>query len=421
MTIGRASGKRLLGQDLTTATTPRRSPTFSGSDFRQICVCLLGLTAGIPNAVSAEAPAPPAPVEKTAAAPAKVASEPSVFDKIWKNADIYSDEKNPVIQSFKFTGRFQLDHAWVDADEGEHDEWNIRRFRLGAKAKLFKDFMLHAESDLNPQEGNPTYIRMTDLYLAWSRSKNLTVTVGKHSAPFTMDGATSSKELIAVDRGNVSNNLWFPEEYIPGVSVSGKPGNWRYHVGLYSAGDASSEFGDFDGGTFGLVSGGYNFAEQLGVKDATLSLDYVHQEPDRQNNYTRGFDNIGSLNFSFATSKWGVRTDLAGGTAYFNGSDVWGAMVMPFYNITPKFQAVARYTYLSSSDNNGVRLARYENVVVSGRGNEYQEIYGGLNYYVYQHKLKFQTGIQYADMQDRANDGGEYRGFSWVTGLRISW
>jgi len=29
--------------------------------------------------------------------------------------------------------------------------------------------------------------------------------------------------------------------------------------------------------------------------------------------------------------------------------------------------------------------------------------------------------VQFADMQDRANDGGAYSGTSWTTGIRIGW
>jgi hypothetical protein len=29
--------------------------------------------------------------------------------------------------------------------------------------------------------------------------------------------------------------------------------------------------------------------------------------------------------------------------------------------------------------------------------------------------------VAFADMQDRADDGGAYSGTSWVTGLRIGW
>ena len=82
---------------------------------------------------------------------------------------------------------------------------------------------------------------------------------------------------------------------------------------------------------------------------------------------------------------------------------------------------MARYTWIKSRDDNGVRFARYEDQVVLGRGDEYNEIYLGLNYYFYGHKLKLQTGVQYADMRDQANDGGDYSGWAWTTGLRLSW
>ena len=131
--------------------------------------------------------------------------------------------------------------------------------------------------------------------------------------------------------------------------------------------------------------------------------------------------NACSANFKFEDDKWGARADLSFGEGYLGQSDLWGVMVMPFFNITPKLQVVGRETFLSSSDPNGVRLANYENKVVPGRGDRYQEIYVGANYYFYGHKLKLQSGAQWADMEDVANDGGTYSGFSWTTGLRVSW
>jgi phosphate-selective porin OprO/OprP len=82
---------------------------------------------------------------------------------------------------------------------------------------------------------------------------------------------------------------------------------------------------------------------------------------------------------------------------------------------------VARYTYLDSEAPNGIRPAGYEARVAPGRGDEYNELYLGANYYFYGHRLKVQTGVQWADMKDSANDGGEYSGVSWTTGLRVGW
>jgi phosphate-selective porin OprO and OprP len=172
---------------------------------------------------------------------------------------------------------------------------------------------------------------------------------------------------------------------------------------------------------FGLTTIGYDFAKPLNAKQALLSLNYVYNEPDRNNSWSRNVQHVASLNFNYARTKWGVRADLTGGAGYLGASDLWGGMVMPYYNITDKFQAVTRFTHLESENPNGVRLALYENLVVPGRGDEYNEVYVGLNYYFYGHKLKAQTGVQYADMHDRANDGGEYSGWAWTTGFRMSW
>jgi phosphate-selective porin OprO/OprP len=116
-----------------------------------------------------------------------------------------------------------------------------------------------------------------------------------------------------------------------------------------------------------------------------------------------------------------VRSDLSIASGYLGQSDLRAVMAMPFVNLTDAFQLLTRYTRIVSDDANGIRLATYENRVVAGRGDEYDEIYLGANYFFYGHKLKLQTGLQWADMNDRANDGGAYAGVSWTTGLRIGW
>ena len=345
----------------------------------------------------------------------------STYDKIWKFAEWYNNKENPVIQNVLFSGRFQYEYAALDADQTSHSEWNVRRLRLGAKSKLFRSFTLHAEVELNPQEADPVYLRFTDLYLLWSRNERVKLTFGKHGAPFTMDGATSSKELLAIDRGNLSNNLWFPQEYIPGISVAGRLSDWVYHAGVYSAGGANRELGEFNGSVFTLAVVGYDFAKSLEVKEALLAGNYVYQNPDPRNTFTRQLQHMTSVNFKFDAGEWGARTDVSVASGYLGQSDLLGVMAMPFINATDKLQFVGRYTFIRSGDPNGVRLATYENQVTSGRGDRYNELYLGANYYFYGHKLKLQSGVQFADMNDRANDGGTYSGVAWTTGLRVSW
>ena len=368
-------------------------------------------------------PVAPAMAQSAAVAQAPGAADTrSIYDKIWQEfTTVYDDSSNPVVQRVLFSGRFQHDFATIGADQGDHDEWNTRRLRLGPRVTLFRTFTLHVEAELNPQEMDPLYMRLTDAYLQWSKNARFVVTGGKQGIPYTMDGATSSKDLIAIDRSNLTNNIWFPQEYLPGLSVSGRVAPWMYRAGVYSAGSANKEFGEFDGSTATLAVVGYDFAKSLGVKEALLAANYVHQNEDVNNTFTRQLQNILSVNFRLEHDRWGVRSDVSTATGYLRQSDLWGVMTMPYFNITDKFQLVGRYTFLESDDPNGVQLATYENRVVSGRGDEYNELYLGANYFFYGHRLKLQSGVQLADMNDRANDGGAYSGVSWTTGIRVGW
>ncbi len=345
----------------------------------------------------------------------------STYDDIWKFAEWYRNDQNETVQSVLFSGRLQYEYAAVDADQGTHNEWNVRRMRLGVKSELFHRLTIHIEAGFNPQERDPFYRRLTDAYIEWEASDLFALTVGKQGVSFTVDGSTSSKELLTIDRSNLANNIWFPQEYMPGVSVSGGRSNWVYQLGVYSGGSANREFGEFDGSAFGLLSVGYDFSEALGVEDALLRGNYVYQDPDSNNTFTRQLQHIASVNFMFEVDRWGFRADLTAASGYLGQSDSWGVMTMPFVNLTSRLQVVGRHTYLRSRDANGIRIARYESQVTAGRGDRYNGFYAGLNYYFYGHKLKLQSGVQFADMNDSAADGGAYSGIAATTGLRVSW
>lgn len=376
-----------------------------------LCLCVV-------PALTAAQPASPPP------APAQTSGKeaPSPYDKVWGAfTQWYSDESNPLVQRVLLSGRFHYDYASVEADEGNSSEWNVRRLRIGPRITLFKTVTVHAEVELDPQRHDPFYTRFTDLYVQWSKGAPLALTIGKQSAPFTVDGATSSRELLTIDRSNLANNLWFPQEYIPGVSVSGRRAPWMYRLGVYSSGESNREFGEFNGGGFTLGVLGYDFAGPLGAEEALLTGNYVYQNPDENNTFTRQLHHIGSINFRFLTERWGARADLSAASGYLGQSDLWGIQLMPFVNITDNLQFVVRYTGLNSEEPNGVRLATYESRVVADRGDEYNELYLGGSYYFYGHRLKLQTGLQFADMNDSADDGGEYSGVAWTTGLRVGW
>jgi phosphate-selective porin OprO/OprP len=348
--------------------------------------------------------------------------EPSAYDKVWgRFTQWYAADTNPVVQRVLLSGRFHYDFAALDSEQGNLSESNIRRLRIGPRVTLFRTLTAHGEIELDPQRRDPFYVRFTDLYVQWAKNPRLVLTVGKQSAPFTLDGATSSRELLTIDRSNLANNLWFPQEYLPGISVSGRRARWVYRAGLYSSGEANRELGRFSGGTVTLGVVGYDLAPKLGVKEALLTGSYAYQHADRDNTFTRELQHIGSMNFRFEREEWGTRADLSAAAGYRGQSDMWAFQAMPFANVTSKFQAVGRYTLIKSEAPNGIRFATYESRLVAGRGDEYNELYLGANYYFYGHRLKLQSGVQFADMRDRATDGGGFSGVAWTTGLRVGW
>ncbi|WP_386820666.1 porin [Luteolibacter algae] len=352
---------------------------------------------------------------------------------VWSHAVLYENENNPILQKFAFTGRAQFDYVVIDGEgttaggpgrDLSYDNFNTRRLRAGFKAGLFQDFTLHVEADFDPDE-DPFYRRLTDANLAWKPSDAFELKIGKQGMGFTLDGKTSSKELLTIDRSALSGNLWFSNEYIPGITVSGELGNWHYSTGFFSQGEQDNEFGEFNSGTSWVGTIGYDLSDMTGADTAVVAFDYVINEenPSSPALFTnRSFGQIASLNTIWEKDQYGFRGDVSFGDGFLGQPDVWGLVLMPYYDITDRLQLVARYTFLKSDGNDGVRYNGYDSIVVNGRrGDQYQEGYLGFNYYLYEHKIKLQTGLQYISMRDQANNGGAFDGFNLTTGIRFSW
>ncbi len=362
------------------------------------------------------------------------AAGPDFLSNIFDAATLYENKENPYLQKLAFSGRAQFDYVHIDGNgmrpgdlteqDLHEDVFNTRRLRAGIKAAFLRDFTLSVEADFQPEE-DPVYQRLTDAYVGYKVSDAFGVKVGKQSVKFTLDGSTSSSELLTVDRNNLSNNLWFSYEYMPGVAIGGKVGHWSYNTGVFSQGEANEEFGDFNAGATFLATVGYDFATCLGSDEALLTFNYVYNEPTVTGAplfSNRALENVGSLNFRYAQDDYGFRTDLAAAQGYGSQPNLWGLVVMPFYNFSEKFQGVMRYTLVDSNGDNGVRYGGYESdLQIGAKGDFYQEIYGGLNYFIHGNKLMVQAGLAYIDMEDAAHDGGEFNGLSLQTALRISW
>jgi phosphate-selective porin OprO/OprP len=341
----------------------------------------------------------------------------SSFKDTWDIAELYNNEQGDF---FKLSGRLQLDSTWVDADQGDFNDTAWRRFRFGFKAKTgeFK-FALEGDFDLN-KSLNDSYKRLTDANIAWSLDKKTELKFLKQSTGFTLDGKTSSNKLLTPQRNNLSNNLWFTAEYFTGVSIKSSLDNgWKYKTGIFSS-DGSDEVSIKDASYFALLSTSKKLGKSTLWDKGELSVDYVYNDTHEEGN-TRDFSQVLSVSSKLQQQDWTLATDVSWGKGDLGQSDLFGLVLMPSFKQSEKIIWVARYTYLNSKDDNGVRLGRYDKNIVSGRGDQYQEVFGGINYLVNNHKLKFQAGLQYAKMQDNANDGGEYAGWGFTVAMRSYW
>lgn len=344
----------------------------------------------------------------------------STFDEIWGLATLYSSRDNPLVQKLAFTGRLQYDYAYYDEDDAGHwDDTAWRRARAGFKARILNDFTVHAEINMDLENTDPVYDGLTDAYIAWEPGTGWALKIGKQSAGFTHDGATSSKRLVTTERSVLSDNFWFTREYFIGASVSGDRDNWSYQAGVFGN-EASDEFENFgEEDYFLLLSVGHDFGGSLDVDHAILRVDVVLNE-ESENPGTKSLEKVISLTGQYDNGRYHLGADLTFAES-FSGNDLRGLQLMPYVDLNDTFQVVFSYTYLSSSEDNGLSNGRYQRRLVSGRGDRLQDFYAGLNTYLYGHKLKWQNGIQYTEMKDNANDGGEYDGLGFTSAIRLSW
>ena len=204
--------------------------------------------------------------------------EESTYDNIWNRVVFYDDSDNNALRKFAFTGRLQGDYYnFDDSGGGSESDFNWRRFRVGFKASLFNGLAIHSEADMDLNNPDSLYKKLTDTNLAWTSPSGMKIKVGRQSAPFTLDVSTSSKKLYTLERSKVAGNLGFSREYFPGITFSGKRDNWEYLAGLFSS-DHGPEFDEaFHYGRFALFSAGYNFKEKLKLDNALIRVDYANQ------------------------------------------------------------------------------------------------------------------------------------------------
>jgi hypothetical protein len=361
----------------------------------------------------------------TFAAPAPIAADEqaSRFDKIWAVPELYDNPDNSVIQSFALVGRYHGQYWAVKADQGDADAWENRRMIAGFNSTWWNNFTFEAQMYIATDEDS-YYDGLYVAFVEWSPDNiDFALSVGRLDYLFTgLERSTSSKKINTIERGLLVNQL-MPAEVV-GVHAEGNHGKLFYHGGVFS-GNLEDEFSDFNSGSAAVI--GFGYATDFVYEQGHIQLDYLYNNSSDDGNAFRRYDNVVSLWHRGSTGRFGMGVDLTTAQSMDSSGSVWGLTLEPSWMLLDALfagddplQAVLRYQYASSSEDNGLVLQRrYEQRVTEGDGNTYQALYAGLNYYLYDQKLKLMVGGEYASMKDDADDGGDYLGWTWFGALRL--
>ena len=332
------------------------------------------------------------------AAPAVAVADTASFDKIWSHAVLMGDRKAGDYPFIKLRGRYQGQYYGVDADDdGSADGAETRRLRLGLDTRFNKAMRLSFDLNLNTDGKEPFVDDFDFLAFDWKFAQDTKLSIGKlRRKPLTREDSISSNEILTVERSLAANSVSLGN--IGGVYVAHGMDSWDFGLGVLTGSlDDDLELPDGDGG----------MAYQLNVgrainENSEWRLDYLFNEGDPENDAIKDYRHTISLNSASQWGRIGLLTDLILAESLDNGGDLLGVVLLPAYKLTPQIALVARYTFLSSGDDDGVRLQkRYERAadeLTGDRGDEYHALYLGANYYVYGDKLKLMLGAEQSQL-----------------------
>ena len=188
---------------------------------------------------------------------------------------------------------------------------------------MFRDFLVHTEMEVNPQERDPFYLRLTDAYVAWQ----------KH--PKAVDHRRQAERALHAGRRDVIEGAPHDRSQQPGQQHLvhagiharhqrvGPAAPWIYRGGIYSSGAMNREFGRFNGDMFTLGAGRLRLRQEArrpgsGADRRTTCISTrCRTTPSRNGSSTSRRCISGSRSRS-----WGMRTDLSKTAGYLGQRDI---------------------------------------------------------------------------------------------------
>ncbi|MEI6653165.1 MAG: porin [Verrucomicrobiota bacterium] len=404
----------------------------TSSPISIVCLWLgLGLASG---AAAATATTPAG--EPTGLLTGKLANG-SAYDTLWSVPLLYKNEANPLLQELALQGHLQTQYAsgsngrghfgtYDLSDKCTWDDVDVRRFRVGLRARVLGNWKLHTLFDIYPDLEPRIYKGIAEAYISYAPCDAFNISLGKAELKFTREQEYSSRDHLPFERSQIVNQFYGGE--LTGMWVSGKGigGGWLYELGAYGN-DRRDEWSEFNAGAIVLAKLGYNYSKASGLDFAQAAIHYLHNtEPGY---FVHGcsvpspsYSDCIALSNDLTNGRLSLVTELFWGDGAMGRPDIYAFTAMPTCYLVPtKLQLVTTFQFAGSHDPNGVCLpTRYE-ALAPGTGDKagdaYFAGYAGLNYYFYGQKLKVMSGVKYTHL-DGGPGGGNSNGWTWLAGLR---
>ncbi len=371
----------------------------------------------------------------------KMPIEDSSFCDIFKKNTLY--EGDGFIKKVKLKGRYH--GQWISQQEDLNDtlnngyhEFQHRRFRLGMEIEMAHDLTLNLLNNISNGSGGAGSHGLTrgyffdtwdELNLAWEPSDDFYVIVGKQKQKITRENTTSSNSILTIERSAITNTVisdkpWGVTVGFNALGLSHEVGGWVAGGDLNATGQRW-DYADYDS------NGSITYRTSVDVtENTTVFFDYaftntnsgaVNPALGSNTRLSSAYEHVFALGTESEWGEFGLITDVivaSNGYAYGGGipagHDTWGLVIMPYYNITDKLQAVFRYGYMDEGREQ--RPQRYDaRQTVEG----YHTFYAGLNYYICGNNLKLMAGYEYAT-GEVFGQGTDIDTGTWMLGVRTS-
>lgn len=343
---------------------------------------------------------------------------------------LYKSKENPFLQSFQIGGRFQWQASYIDGEDVNGRNFNdtydeYRRVRLEVKSDFLRYFStkigINVADDgrrIN-EDLDWGYSTFDEAYFSFDIKKAfgagdldaLKISYGRFKFNMTEEVHMSSKEIYTIERSAISNKLYGANNRPTGVTVDAAMGDFATTIGVFSGEDDSEFIGGWSDGLAYYFSGSYKASENL-----RLVLDFVQNKPSGEDDFL-GYEWASAVNAVYEQDRFGALATLVLGenndAAANRGGSFHALVIMPWYWVVEdKLQAVFQYQYAGASEDEGIRSnSRYLRSahragvnVNSGRGDQLQTVYAGLNYLICGDNLKIMGGVEYSALETPKGD-----------------